>query len=103
VERGRAPSAADPLDRGRGLVLVLLPSLLAAEAGGRGRFETDARSLADALRGLPVADLLLDERGELRPLVNVYVDGVDARERDGLATTLAGPERIRVIAAIAGG
>jgi ThiS family len=80
-----------------------LPSLLAAEAGGRGYFETDARSVAEALRELPVADLLLDERGELRPLVNVYVDGVDARERGGLETPLEGPERIRVIAAIAGG
>jgi molybdopterin converting factor small subunit len=82
---------------------VLLPSLLAAEAGGQGRFETDARSVADALRALPVADLLLDEHGDLRPLVNVYVDGVDARERDGLETPLSGSERIRVIAAIAGG
>ena len=35
--------------------------------------------------------------------MNVYVDGVDARERDGLETPLEGSERIRVIAAIAGG
>jgi hypothetical protein len=103
VDRGGEQPPADPLHRGRGLVLVLLPSLLAAEAGGRGRFETDARSVAEALRGLPVANLLLDERGELRPLVNVYVDGVDTREREGLATLLAGSECIRVIAAIAGG
>jgi hypothetical protein len=103
MDGGGPQPAADPLRRGRGLVVVLLPSLLAAEAGGQGRFEIDARSVADALRGLPVADLLLDEHGELRPLVNVYVDGVDARERDGLGTSLCGSERIRVIAAIAGG
>jgi hypothetical protein len=35
--------------------------------------------------------------------VNVYVDGVDARERDGLETRLEGQEQIRVLAAIAGG
>jgi hypothetical protein len=35
--------------------------------------------------------------------VNVYVDGVDVRERDGLETRLEGPEEIRVLAAIAGG
>jgi molybdopterin synthase sulfur carrier subunit len=57
----------------------------------------------EALRTLPVADLLLDERGALRPLVNVYVDGEDVRERDGLDTRLDGPEEIRVLAAIAGG
>ena len=83
--------------------MILLPSLLAAEAGGRARFETGAATIAEALRGLPVASLLLDERGALRPLVNVYVDGEDVRERDGLDTRLQGPEEIRVIAAIAGG
>jgi molybdopterin converting factor small subunit len=83
--------------------VILLPSLLAAEAGGRARFETGAATIAEALGALPVASLLLDERGALRPLVNVYVDGVDVRERDGLETRLEGSEEIRVLAAIAGG
>jgi hypothetical protein len=50
-----------------------------------------------------VANLVVDERGDLRPLVNVYVDGIDVRERDGLATALEGGETIRLVAAIAGG
>ena len=83
--------------------MILLPSLLAAEAGGRARFEADAATIAEALRALPVASLLLDERGALRPHVNVYVEGVDVREREGLDTPLEGPEEIRVLAAIAGG
>jgi molybdopterin converting factor small subunit len=85
------------------VAVVLLPSLLASEAGGRNRFELDAATVGEVLRALPVADLVLDERGELRALVNVYVDGVDARDRDGLSTELAGPETIRLVAAIAGG
>jgi sulfur-carrier protein len=85
------------------VAVVLLPSLLASEAGGRNRFELDASTVGDALRAIPVANLVLDERGGLRPLVNVYVDGVDARDRDGLATVLAGGEEIRLVAAIAGG
>ena len=84
-------------------VVVLLPSLLAAQAGGRNRFELDAASVEAALRALPVSDLLFDEHGALRPLVNVYVDGVDARERGGLAAPLGGGETLRVVAAIAGG
>jgi molybdopterin converting factor small subunit len=103
VDGDGAGPPADPVRGGRRLAVVLLPSLLAAEAGGRARFETGAATIAEALRALPVANLLLDERGALRPLVNVYVDGVDVRERDGLETTLEGPEEIRVIAAIAGG
>jgi hypothetical protein len=35
--------------------------------------------------------------------VNVYVDGVDARERGGLDLTLDGPETVRLVAAVAGG
>jgi molybdopterin converting factor small subunit len=85
------------------VAVVLLPSLLAAEAGGRNCFELDAATVGDALRALPVANLVLDERGELRRLVNVYVDGVDVRDRDGLATELTGGEEIRLVAAIAGG
>jgi molybdopterin converting factor small subunit len=50
-----------------------------------------------------VADLLLDESGELRRLVNVYVDGKDARGLDGLDTPVADARVIRVIAAVAGG
>jgi molybdopterin converting factor small subunit len=84
-------------------VTVLLPSLLATEAGGRKQFEVEAASVEEALKQLPVHDLLFDERGELRPLVNVFVDGQDMRGRDGVATPLSGGETIRVVAAIAGG
>jgi molybdopterin synthase sulfur carrier subunit len=85
------------------MAVVLLPSLLAAEAGGRNRFEVEVETVEDALRTLPVANLVFDERGELRPLVNVYVNGVDVRDRDGLGTKLADGETIRLVAAIAGG
>jgi molybdopterin converting factor small subunit len=85
------------------VVLVLLPSLLAEQAGGQGRFEVEAATVGDALRGLPVADLLLDETGELRRLVNVYIDGEDARRLDGLDTPITEAREVRVIAAVAGG
>lgn len=62
-----------------------------------------AASVRAALEALPVQDLLFDERGELRPLVNVYVDREDIRAGDGIETTLNGDETIRVVAAIAGG
>jgi hypothetical protein len=52
---------------------------------------------------LPVHDLLFDERGVLRPLVNVYVDGEDVRGQSGVDTELRGGETVRVVAAVAGG
>ena len=82
------------------MAVVLLPGLLAAEAGGQNRFELEAATLVDALRALPVADLLLDEHGDVRPLVHVYVDGERAHD---LAVPLPSSARVRVVAAIAGG
>jgi molybdopterin synthase sulfur carrier subunit len=84
-------------------VVVVLPSLLATEAGGQKRFELEAETVGEALRALPVANLLFDERGALRPLVNVYVDGTDARWDGGVARPLAGGETLRIVQAVAGG
>ena len=83
------------------MAVVLLPSLLATEACGQARFEVEAETVEAALRALPVSDLLFDERGRLRSLVNVYVDGIDVRDRGGLESPAAG--EIRVVAAVAGG
>lgn len=77
--------------------------MLAAQAGGRKELEVEAETVGEALRALPVADLLFDERGELRGLVNVYVDRKDMRTRDGLQTALGESEEIRIVAAVAGG
>jgi len=86
-----------------GVVTVLVPGLLADQAGGQKQIELEAATVGAALRGLPFHDLLLDERGKLRPLVNVYVNGEDARRAGGLETELRGSETIRIVAAIAGG
>ena len=82
------------------MAVVLLPGLLATEAGGEKQFDVEAATVGDALRALPVRDLVLDERGEVRPLVNVYVDG--ERTRD-LTASVGDDARIRIVAAIAGG
>jgi molybdopterin converting factor small subunit len=82
------------------MVVVLIPSLLAREAGGEGRFELDAGTVREALLELPVRDLLFDDRGELRPLVNVYVNRIQV---DELAGTVGDEDEIRLVAAVAGG
>ena len=85
------------------MAVVRLPSLLAEQAGGRKEWQVEAATVADALRALPIADLLFDEEGLLRPLVNVYVDGEDVRGRGGLAASVAETSDVRVVAAVAGG
>jgi sulfur-carrier protein len=85
------------------MATVLLPAVLAAEAGGQKRWELDAATVGEALRQLPVRDLLFDEAGELRRLINVFVDGVDARGGRLLDEELRPESEVRVVGAVAGG
>ena len=83
------------------VAVVLLPGTLAAEAGGQKRFELQAATVGEALRQLPVANLLFDEAGELRRLVNVYVDSVDARGGLLLDEPLTDESEVRIVGAVA--
>ena len=85
------------------MVRVVVPSVLAAEAEGRDRFDVEAETLGDALQALPFADLLFNERGEWNEWLYVWVDGTDVRDRGGLACPLAGAREVRIVAMISGG
>jgi hypothetical protein len=77
---------------------VVIPSVLAEQAGGRQEFEVDADTVGAALRALPIADLLFNERGEWHEYLCVYVDGTDARLHGGPAFPLTGAHEVRAFA-----
>ncbi len=81
------------------MAVLRLTGLLAQEAGTR-RVEVDAPTLGEALRALPVWGLVLDERGDLRPLVHAYVDGKRVRD---LGAAVAPDTEVILVAAVAGG
>lgn len=81
------------------MAVVRLTALLAQEAGTR-RLDVEATTLGEALQRLSVAGLVLDEHGELRPLVHAYVDG--ARELD-LDAPLSPSAEVILVGAVAGG
>ena len=85
------------------MAVVVVPSVLAAQAEGRARFEVEAATLGEALRALPVADLLFNARGEWSRHLKVYIDGEDAAERGGLQCPLAGVREVRIVGRISGG
>ncbi|HEY1714921.1 MAG TPA: MoaD/ThiS family protein [Solirubrobacteraceae bacterium] len=85
------------------MVRVVVPSMLAAQAEGRQRFSIDGGTLGEVLHALPVADLIFNERGDLNRHLNVYVDGIDAHELDGLSSPLSDAQEIRVVAMVSGG
>jgi molybdopterin converting factor small subunit len=82
------------------VAVVLIPSLLAKEAGGQARFELEAATVREALQQLAVRDLLFDDRGELRRPVNVYVNRTPV---DGVDGAVKADDEIRLVAAVAGG
>lgn len=87
-------------------VTVRLPGPLRPFCDGKSRVVLeDMPSVEAALRALPagVRDRVLDERGSVRPHVNVFVEGISIRETGGLATTLRDGAEIHVIPAVSGG
>ncbi len=46
---------------------------------------------------------LLDDTGELRRFVNVYVNGEDVRFLDGLGTAIKPGDEVSIVPAVAGG
>jgi sulfur-carrier protein len=85
------------------VVQVVVPSIAAAQADGRRRFDVEATTVGEALLALPVADLLVNERGEWSRHLNVFVDGTNARELGGPACPLAGTREILIIPVLSGG
>jgi len=46
---------------------------------------------------------LMDDTGQLRRFVNIYVNGDDVRFIDGLATSLKDGDEVSIVPAVAGG
>jgi len=91
-------------------VTVRVPTILRTYTGGSSEVSlVDAgNTLATALAALETAapgiqTRILDDNGDLRRFVNVYVDDEDVRFTDGLATPVTDSSAIAVIPAVAGG
>lgn len=92
------------------MITVELPRALAELIDGRTTVTLDepCATAGEALSALArksaaVADRVVDERGEVRPHVNVFVGEESIRFLQGLETPLTGDSRILIIAAVSGG
>src|SRR5512146_2392882 len=90
-------------------VNVTIPSYLAAFAGGRNALTvnsgvTTVRDLLSALWQLHPAlrDRIVDEQGEVRQHINMFVDGEAIRHTDGLATLVPQNAEILIVPAVSG-
>lgn len=85
------------------MVQVMLPSLLASQAGEQRRFEVDAPTVGEALQALPVADLVMRALVKPDPYLLVYVNDTNAAESGGMACPVSEKDEIRVLSILAGG
>ncbi len=89
-------------------VSVRVPTILRTYTGGEAKVSADGDVLSDVLDSLDgsypgIKGRIIDEQGELRRFVNVYVGNEDVRFLEGLSTQVADGSEISVIPAVAGG
>ena len=81
-------------------VNVRVPTILRTYTGGESEVSAEGATVADVLESLDanyqgIKGRIVDEQGELRRFVNVYVGNDDVRFLDGLATQVPTGPRCR--------
>lgn len=89
-------------------VTVRIPTQLRPLTGGQGEIELEAGSVGEAITALDatfpgIGERLLDETGQLRRFVNIFVADEDVRFLEGLETPLKDGQTLSVVPAVAGG
>jgi molybdopterin synthase sulfur carrier subunit len=87
---------------------VRIPTILRTYTAGASEVTADGATLAEVLDDLEasyagIRGRILDDQGELRRFVNVYVGNDDVRFLDNLQTPTPDGTQISVIPAVAGG
>jgi sulfur-carrier protein len=87
--------------------VVRVPPVLRGEAGGAREVEASGATVRELLEDLSLRVPELGEKvydgDEIRPYVNVYVDGEDVRTRGGLDAPVRENATIVLLPAMAGG
>jgi sulfur-carrier protein len=89
-------------------VTVLIPTPLRRFTGGEAKVSVTGTSVGEVLdeleRAYPgIGERLRDDSGQIRRFVNVFVNGQNVRDRDGVETSLSTGDEIGIIPAMAGG
>lgn len=89
-------------------VTVRIPTPLRRMTQGQDKVELQSASLTELVDKLEAdypgfKERLLDENGDLRYFVNIYLNGEDVRFLDGLDTPTAAGDEVSIVPAVAGG
>jgi molybdopterin synthase sulfur carrier subunit len=89
-------------------VKVKIPTPLRALTNNQDLISTQGATVADVVQALEgsfpgMRERILDDGGEIRRFVNLYVNGEDVRFLKGLQTALNEGDEISIVPAVAGG
>ncbi len=89
-------------------VPVRIPTILRSLTGGAAQVAVAQGTLSEVITRLDaahpgIAGRILDDSGQLRRFINVYVGDTDVRLADGLGTQVPPGTTVSIIPAVAGG
>ena len=89
-------------------VMIRIPTPLRRLTNGEAKVEMDSSNLGELVEKLDATypgfkDRLVDENGDLRYFVNIYLNGEDVRFLQGLDTTTKSGDEVSIVPAVAGG
>lgn len=91
-----------------GTINVLIPAPLRRYTGGESKVTGDGTNVTELLEGLELSypglrDRILEEDGQIRRFVNVFVNGQNVRKLQGVATVISDGDEVGIVPAMAGG
>ena len=89
-------------------VMVRVPTPLRRLTNNQDKVEVEASTIAEFIDGMEEAypgikERLMDESGQLRYFVNIYLNGEDVRFLQGVDTATQSGDEISIVPAVAGG
>jgi len=89
-------------------VIISFPNTLRTRVGQRASVEAKGRTVREVIAALDqdfsgVRFNLCHETGELRPYVNIFLDGENIRYLQGLDTQLSNGAKLLILQSVAGG
>jgi molybdopterin synthase sulfur carrier subunit len=89
-------------------VVILIPTPLRRFTDGEARVSVPAATVGEAVQILTssfpgLGERLVDDGGQIRRFVNVFVNGRNIRDAEGLDTALSPGDEVGIIPAMAGG
>ena len=90
------------------MVMVRIPGPLRRITDNADRVNIEANSITSLVTGLESAfagmsERLLDESGQIRHFINIYVNGEDIQFLAGMNTELNPEDEVSIVPAVAGG